>query len=116
MGMSQIKMGVPCPSVPTGISSIASRFGTIPEDGVKTVSTGSALPRCGEIADRVPVRSLRRDRGHLDKQTGIPLKPSDDARDQSGSMVSSTVLTLLVIPAVYFVWRGWSLAGRKDES
>ena len=34
----------------------------------------------------------------------------------SGSMVSSTVLTLLVIPAVYFVWRGWSLAGRKDES
>jgi hypothetical protein len=34
----------------------------------------------------------------------------------SGSMVSSTVLTLLVIPAVYLVWRGWSLAGRKDES
>ena len=33
----------------------------------------------------------------------------------SGSMVSSTVLTLLVIPAVYFVWRGWSLACRKDE-
>jgi hypothetical protein len=33
-----------------------------------------------------------------------------------GGMVSSTILTLLVIPVVYFVWRGWSLACRKDES
>jgi Cu(I)/Ag(I) efflux system membrane protein CusA/SilA len=26
-----------------------------------------------------------------------------------GGMISSTVLTLLVIPAVYSLWRGWEL-------
>jgi Cu(I)/Ag(I) efflux system membrane protein CusA/SilA len=33
-----------------------------------------------------------------------------------GGMVSSTILTLLVIPVLYALWRGWSLAYRKDES
>jgi Cu(I)/Ag(I) efflux system membrane protein CusA/SilA len=27
-----------------------------------------------------------------------------------GGMVSSTILTLLVIPALYAIWRGWSLS------
>ena len=33
-----------------------------------------------------------------------------------GGMVSSTILTLLVIPTLYAFWRGWSLSYRKDES
>ncbi len=33
-----------------------------------------------------------------------------------GGMVSSTILTLLVIPVLYALWRGWSLAYRKEES
>jgi hypothetical protein len=28
-----------------------------------------------------------------------------------GGMVSSTILTLLVIPVLYALWRGWSLSG-----
>jgi Cu(I)/Ag(I) efflux system membrane protein CusA/SilA len=30
-----------------------------------------------------------------------------------GGMVSSTVLTLVVIPAVYAVIKGWGLSGRR---
>ena len=42
-----------------------------------------------------------------------------------GGMVSSTILTLLVIPVLYALWRGWSLStgrslffwkGRKASS
>ena len=33
-----------------------------------------------------------------------------------GGMVSSTILTLLVIPVLYALWHGWRLAYRKDES
>ena len=33
-----------------------------------------------------------------------------------GGMVSSTILTLLVIPVLYALWRGWSLSYRKEES
>ena len=33
-----------------------------------------------------------------------------------GGMVSSTILTLLVIPVLYSIWRGWSLASRKHDS
>lgn len=33
-----------------------------------------------------------------------------------GGMVSSTILTLLVIPVLYALWRGWSLVYRKEES
>jgi hypothetical protein len=28
-----------------------------------------------------------------------------------GGMVSSTILTLLVIPVLYALWRGWSVSG-----
>ena len=30
-----------------------------------------------------------------------------------GGMVSSTVLTLLVIPAIYLLWRGWNFRKRR---
>jgi Cu(I)/Ag(I) efflux system membrane protein CusA/SilA len=33
-----------------------------------------------------------------------------------GGMVSSTILTLIVIPALYAIWRGWSLAYRKGKA
>jgi len=30
-----------------------------------------------------------------------------------GGLISSTVLTLVIIPAIYFLWKGWDL--RKGE-
>ena len=33
-----------------------------------------------------------------------------------GGMASSTILTLIVIPALYAIWRGWSLAYRKGKA
>ena len=33
-----------------------------------------------------------------------------------GGMISSTVLTLLVIPALYYIWKGWKLPPDHDES
>jgi Cu/Ag efflux pump CusA len=32
-----------------------------------------------------------------------------------GGMVSSTILTLLVIPVLYALWRGWSMSGRAPS-
>jgi copper/silver efflux system protein len=33
-----------------------------------------------------------------------------------GGMASSTILTLIVIPSRYAIWRGWSLAYRKGKA
>jgi Cu(I)/Ag(I) efflux system membrane protein CusA/SilA len=33
-----------------------------------------------------------------------------------GGMVSSTVLTLIVIPTIYAVWKGRDLKNKKEES
>ncbi len=33
-----------------------------------------------------------------------------------GGMISSTILTLLVIPALYYIWKGWKLPEDYDES
>jgi Cu(I)/Ag(I) efflux system membrane protein CusA/SilA len=33
-----------------------------------------------------------------------------------GGMVSSAVLTLVVIPAVYALWREWELSSRPDTA
>ena len=33
-----------------------------------------------------------------------------------GGMISSTILTLLVIPALYYIWKGWKLPPDHDES
>ena len=33
-----------------------------------------------------------------------------------GGMVSSTILTLLVIPVLYAVWRGWSMSSGAPSS
>ena len=32
-----------------------------------------------------------------------------------GGMVSSTILTLLVIPVIYALWRGWGLRAGPDD-
>src|SRR6266545_1824834 len=32
-----------------------------------------------------------------------------------GDMVSSTILTLLVIPVLYALWRGWSMSGKAPS-
>ena len=33
-----------------------------------------------------------------------------------GGMISATVLTLAVIPAVYLLWRGWQVSHRPEPS
>lgn len=33
-----------------------------------------------------------------------------------GGMVSSTILTLLVIPAIYYIWKGWKLPETVEQS
>ena len=32
-----------------------------------------------------------------------------------GGMVSSTILTLIVIPAIYYIWKGWNLKDDNEE-
>jgi Cu(I)/Ag(I) efflux system membrane protein CusA/SilA len=33
-----------------------------------------------------------------------------------GGMISATILTLIVVPAIYGIWKGWKLpAARGDE-
>jgi len=33
-----------------------------------------------------------------------------------GGMVTSTVLTLVVIPAIYFIWRRWEVARQPETA
>ena len=33
-----------------------------------------------------------------------------------GGMVTSTILTLVVIPAIYLLWRGWQLRHRPEAA